>query len=177
MEVVYVVVVLLLALGAGFAVMAPRLRSHRLHERFGAEYAHAVTAHHGNVREAEHELADRLTRHRQLKLTPVDAAERDRALAELRGLQALFVEDPRQAVTRAEGLLDSLLGTIGYPEQGREAALSVDHGGRIPAYRAARQTLSTPEADSEELRQAMIAVRDLVLALLHHDRTGALAAH
>ncbi|MFE2721813.1 hypothetical protein [Kitasatospora sp. NPDC059327] len=172
-----IVVVAVVAAAALFAVLAPRLRSHRLRARFGPEYDRAVLAHDGDVRAAEHDLTDRVALRRRVKTVPVEAADRDRYLAELRGLQALFVEDPRQSAVRTARLLDSLLTDLGYPGEDRPELLSVDHATRVPAYRDARRTLDDPGADSEELRRSVIAARDLVVALLHDEQTGVPVRH
>ncbi|MEU1421325.1 MULTISPECIES: hypothetical protein [unclassified Kitasatospora] len=177
MDPLQIVIVAVIAAAALFAVLAPRLRSHRLRARFGPEYDRTVLVHEGDVRAAEHDLTDRLALRRRVKTVPVEAADRDRYLAELRGLQALFVEDPRQSAVRTARLLDSLLTDMGYPGEGRPEVLSVDHAARLPAYRDARRALDNPGADSEELRCSVIAVRDLIVELLHEERTGALARH
>ncbi|MED7951539.1 hypothetical protein [Streptomyces sp. BE303] len=179
MEPGYIAIAALLVLAALLAVVLPRLRSRRLHARFGPEYDNAVLGHDGQVRLAEQELSDRISRHRSLRITPLDAADRDRAAAELQGLQALFVEDPLRAVAEADSLLDTVLGRMGYPEKGRLEAVSVDHPAALARYRTARRTLVRAQGgeagDSEALRMALIAVRDLAQELLHRTRQGALA--
>ncbi|MEV0532589.1 hypothetical protein [Kitasatospora sp. NPDC050463] len=177
MEVLHIVVVAVVAAAALFAVLTPRLRSRRLRERFGPEYDRTVLVHNGDTRAAEHDLTDRLALRRRVKTVPVEAADRDRYLAELRGLQALFVEDPRQSAVRTARLLDSLLTDMGYPGEDRPEVLSVDHAARVPAYRDARRTLDDPGADSEDLRRSVIAVRDLVVELLGDDRGDVLTRH
>ncbi|WP_406206137.1 hypothetical protein OH807_32205 [Kitasatospora sp. NBC_01560] len=177
MEPLHIVLVAVITAAALFAVLAPRVRSRRLRERFGPEYDRAVLLHEGDVRAAEHDLTDRLALRRRVRTVPVEAADRDRYLAELRGLQALFVEDPRQSAVRTARLLDTVLTDMGFPGEDRPEVLSVDHAARVPGYRDARRVLADPGADSEELRRSVVADRDLIVELLHEDRSGILARH
>ncbi|GHH79663.1 hypothetical protein GCM10018781_58150 [Kitasatospora indigofera] len=169
MSVLVILMVCLLAVVAAGALAAPRLRTRRLRERFGPEYSRAVLGHGGDVHAAERELADRLKLLRGVELTPVDAAERELTERELARIQELFVDDPGTAAADADRLLSALLDKVGYPEKGRLGAVSVHHGEFVPGYRAARSTLERAQATrtgTEELRTALIALRELTLDVL-----------
>ncbi|MFC9324337.1 hypothetical protein [Kitasatospora sp. NPDC057015] len=169
MSVLVILTVCLLAVVAAAALAAPRLRTRRLRERFGAEYDRAVHGHGGDVHAAERELTDRVKLLRGLRLKPVEPAERERAERELARLQELFVDDPGTAAADADRLLTSVLDQVGYPEKGRLGAVSVHHGELVPQYRSAQSALErarATQAGTEELRTALIAVRDLVLDVL-----------
>ncbi|GGV39934.1 hypothetical protein GCM10010495_66630 [Kitasatospora herbaricolor] len=169
MSVLVILIVCLLAVVAAGALAAPRLKTRRLRERFGPEYSRTVLGHGGDVHAAERELADRLKLLRGLELKPLDAAERERTERELARIQELFVDDPGTAAADADRLLTAVLDKVGYPEKGRLGAVSVHHGELLPEYRAARSTLERAQAaqvGTEELRTALIALRDLTLDVL-----------
>ncbi len=86
--------------------------------------------------------------------------------------RARFVDDPRGAVTVADGLVTEVMQKRGYPigefEQ-RAADISVDHPVVVENYRAAHAIAlrhSSGQASTEDLRQAMVHYRALFQELL-----------
>jgi hypothetical protein len=150
-----------------------RRRSEQLRARYGSEYDRTVAGL--GRRRAESELADRERRVEQLNVRPLAAAEREHYVLQWRQLQALFVDDPRGAVTQADRLLDEVMNRRGYPLEDfdqRMADLSVHHARVLDNYRAAREiTLRhrRGEATTEDLRRAMVYFRALFVDLLESD--------
>jgi hypothetical protein len=148
-----------------------RKRSARLKERFGPEYDRAVIDFGGRTR-AEAELQKREQRVAQLKivsLTPADAARFSQAWS---ALQSRFIDNPKGAVVEADQLVRELMEKRGYPMgdfERRAADISVDYPGVVANYRAA-QAIATRdasgEADTEELRKAIVHYRTLFDELL-----------
>jgi ABC-type nickel/cobalt efflux system permease component RcnA len=141
-------------------------RSRRLRQTFGPEYDRTI-ADAPTRREAEEDLADRRRRREELDIRPLPAAARDRYLFEWRGVQERFVEDPASAIGEADDLIQQVMRERGYPVEDfdrRAADLSVDHADVVEHYREghaiAKRNLSG-EADTEELRQAMVHYRAL----------------
>ncbi|WP_371502296.1 hypothetical protein OG871_34800 [Kitasatospora sp. NBC_00374] len=170
--VIVIIAVLAVIAAAGFVLGLPRLRTRRLRERFGAEYERALRGHGDDVRAAERELTARVRQAEALPLRPLTAAEREAARQRLAEVQEMFVDDPGRAVGEADRQLTDLLDRLGYPVDGRPEALSVHHAPALPAYRTALGTLERAQAvqvGTEELRCALVAVRDLAQRLLVAD--------
>ncbi|MEU9129690.1 hypothetical protein AB0D08_16550 [Kitasatospora sp. NPDC048540] len=173
-----VIVAVLAVLAAGLAVALPRIRTRQLRARFGPEYERALRGHGDDVRGAERELTARIRDDRALQLRPLGPAEQENVRRRLAEVQEQFVDDPGRAAGDAERQLTGLLDRLGYPAQGRTEALSVHHATALPAYRTALGTLERAQAvqvGTEELRHALLAVRDLTLRVLA-DRQAAPAA-
>ncbi|WP_051966284.1 hypothetical protein [Kitasatospora mediocidica] len=187
MSTVIVLVILAVVIVAAAAGALPRLTTQRLRRRFGPEYDSTVSAHGGRTKEAEKELSERLRLVRALELKPLSRSRTESVVDRLAELQEMFVDDPARAVAEADRLLDTVLGEVGFPVKGRIAAVSVDHGDRVPAYRTAAQTLArgrTAEGGTvgaagadgdgpvgtEEFRTALLAIRDLCLDVLRAER-------
>ncbi|MCA1661592.1 MAG: hypothetical protein LC648_05325 [Novosphingobium sp.] len=141
-------------------------RSEGLKSRFGAEYD-TLAKHTGDESKAEALLAAREKRVAAFQFTPLTTDERNRFVGSWREVQAQFVDDPKGAVTRADGLLGEVMKARGYPvadfEQ-RAADLSVDHAEVVQHYRTAHDIAERHErgeAGTEDLRQAMIHFRAL----------------
>jgi hypothetical protein len=158
-----VIVALVIAVIAAWAIAQGRSR--RLRARFGPEYARLVQDA-GGRRAAEAELAEREKRVNRFSIRPLSGADRDRYRTAWRQIQALFVDNPRDAVTRAEALLSDVMAVRGYPEgdfEQRAADLSVHHPVLVQSYRSAHEVVD-PRGDSagtEGLRQAMVHYRAL----------------
>ncbi|MCX4690594.1 hypothetical protein OG401_40980 [Kitasatospora purpeofusca] len=166
MSIWIVLAVAVLATAAALAVLLPRLNTRRLQQRFGPEYDRTVRAHGGRTGEAEHELAGRLRQARQLALTRLPQRRAEEVGNQLAALQELFVDDPARSLDEAMTLLDGTLDEIGFPAEDRLAVLSVDHAALVPDYRTARQVQERSRSErvgTEELRTALLAVRDLCL--------------
>ena len=165
---VAVAVVVLAAVGW---LIWQRQRSEALREQYGPEYDRTVRQM-GDQRRAESELLKRQERVEQLDIRPLSASQRSEYMDRWRTVQAKFVDDPKGAVTDADGLVTDVLKARGYPiadfDQ-RAADLSVHHPRVVENYRAARDiTLRhrRGEATTEDLRQAMVYCRALFQDLL-----------
>ena len=168
-----IIAVLLIALGIAVVVwfVMQKQRSAKLKQRFGPEYDRAVIEFGGRTR-AEAELLKREQRVARLKivsLTPADAARFSHAWSTLQGR---FIDSPKGVVVEADQLVRELMEKRGYPMgdfERRAADISVDYPGVVSNYRAA-QVIATRdasgEADTEELRKAVIHYRTLFDELL-----------
>jgi hypothetical protein len=161
-----VVVVLVIVVAVVMYMRSRRNTTAGLKNRFGPEYDRAVIQH-GSERKAEAKLADRESRVDLLKIRDLDLVERERYLTEWQSVQSRFVDYPKGAVTEADELVCSLMKTRGYPVTDfdqRAADISVDHPLVVENYRSAHNIalrLSRGEANTEELRTAMIHYRSL----------------
>ena len=167
--VLIVLILVVIAAGAAFAVAYARRQG--LKQRFGDEYQHLV-AETNSKSAAEKELRGRERRHAELQLRALTPEARDAYATRWQDVQALFVDEPEEAVNQADALVTEIAGDIGYPTENdadKEAQLSVDHGRTLSAYRRAREIgerARNHEADVDELRQAVVDYRELVAALL-----------
>jgi hypothetical protein len=169
--IVLVLIVLAVAVGAVAWTTMQRRRTEELRERFGPEYDHAVQEL-GDQHQAEAELQARQKRVERLAIQPLEPAQRDRFIDAWRATQAQFVDEPTAAITEADRLVAEVMRARGYPvgdfEQ-RAADISVDHPDVLEHYRAAHTTALANQggqADTEELRQAMVHYRALFEDLL-----------
>src|SRR3954470_23695085 len=95
-----IVVIVLVALVLGVIWYSARRRrrdSEELKQIFGAEYERTVDAH-GETGEAEKELAARRERVQQLHIKTLSGEQSTRYARQWRDVQALFVDDPEQAI-------------------------------------------------------------------------------
>jgi hypothetical protein len=168
------VIVLLVVVGAVAWVLMQRRRSDQLRERFGAEYQRTVSEL-GDRQRAEAELAEREKRVSQFDMRRLSQQEFERFSQTWRATEARFVDEPVAAIKEAERLVVDLMRSRGYPigdfEQ-RAADISVDHPHVVENYRAARAIAimnERGEADTEQLRQAMVHYRALFEDLLETD--------
>jgi len=166
--VVLVLVIVGLILGP---IFARRKRSERFHDQFGPEYDRTVQSL-GNEKEAQAELDERRKHVETLNIRPLSLSERERYLADWTAVQSKFVDEPGQAVGDADRLIMEVMQLRAYPvsdfEQ-RAADISVNYPDLVSNYRAAREIALKNEqqqADTEELRQAMIHYRSLFKELL-----------
>ena len=164
-----IVVVLALAVfGLWFYL---RKRSDALQEKFGPEYDRVVNEADSRLR-AESELRQREKRLDDLDIRPLDPDTRRRYQERWDELQQRFVDDPAGAVGEADRLVIEVMRDRAYPVEDfeqRAADLSVDHPDVVENYRIAHGIAVEHEkgqADTEDLRQALVAYRALVEALL-----------
>lgn len=172
-------VVIVVALVAWAATQASRRRrTEALRSQFGDEYDRIVETAE-SPREAESELEQRRERREMLEIHPLPPGARLRYVEEWRALQARFVDDPAGALAAADTLVTKVMSERGYPMEGfdqRTADISVDHPRTVADYRAAH-AISTRiadhegdgEADTEEMRLAMVHYRSLFDELLEED--------
>src|SRR5262249_29906810 len=143
-----------------------RRRREHLRERFGPEYdrtLHAV----GTTGRADALLAEREKRVAEYRIRALDPEEQRRFSAEWTRVQAKFVDEPAAAVTEADRLVAEVMNARGYPMADfdrRAEDLTVEHGGVVEHYRAAREIATRHArnaASTEELRQALMHYREL----------------
>ena len=174
---IWFIVVVVVVLAVVGLVMTARQRRHSLQERFGAEYDRSVESA-GGRRQAERELRDKVTRRDQLDIRPLTAESRERYADEWASVQEGFVDAPGDAVDQADALVVQVMMERGYPVEDfetRSDMASVDHPGVVDHYRAAHQIRSanrTGEADTEQLRVAVVHYRWLFDALLGESETA-----
>jgi len=146
-------------------------RTLKLKQRFGPEYDMTVSEFGSRVR-AEAELTSREKRVAGfdiVPLTPADAVSFTQAWS---ALQCRFIDNPKGVVLDADHLVRELMAKRGYPMgdfERRAADISVDHPGIVAAYRAAQEIAARDErgeADTEELRKAVVHYRTLFDELL-----------
>jgi hypothetical protein len=155
-------------------MLARRKRSDRLHDQFGSEYEHTVQVL-GDEKKAQNELEERQKYVKALDIRPLSEIEHKRYTADWAAIQSKFVDEPGQAIVDADRLIMEVMQLRAYPiadfEQ-RAADVSVSYPELVSNYRAARViALKNQEhqADTEELRQAMIYYRSLFDELLVTD--------
>lgn len=169
--VIVLLIALVAAIGAAVWLYMRSRRTGQLQERFGPEYDRAL-AEHRDQGKAERELEQRAERVEHLSIRPLTPAEHDRYADRWRSAQARFVDDPPGATDEADELVGEVMAARGYPvgdfEQ-RAADVSVQHPRVVEHYRAAHQIAlqnSRGDADTEELRQALVHYRVLFEDLL-----------
>jgi hypothetical protein len=170
-----IVAVLAIALVIAGVVIARQRRSQQLQQGFGPEYGRTL-AEKGDRREAEAELAERRDRRRQLEIRELDPESRERYAERWRAAQRTFVDQPSVAVAEADRLVGEVMHERGYPVEEdferRAADVSVDHPVVVENYRAAHGIsvrAARNEADTEDLRQALVHFRALFEELLGAD--------
>jgi hypothetical protein len=170
--IILAVVLILVAAAAIIAALVHRKRqSLRLKTRFGAEYERTVERAGGRSK-AEAELRQREARVAKLDIRPLPAEEARRFSQAWSGLQGRFVDNPKGAVVQADKLVRELMTARGYPMgdfERRASDISVDHPGVVDAYRSAQVIAAKDargEADTEELRKAIVHYRTLFADLL-----------
>jgi hypothetical protein len=168
-----VVAVIALAVIALIWYLVRSARSRALQQRFGSEYDRTVAGTDGR-REAESELRARQDRVDELDLTPLSRPDHDRFAAEWTKVQAEFVDDPVEAVSDADHLIQTVMQRRGYPMEDfdrRAADLSVAHPDVVQNYRSAhsiavKETRDAETTNTEALRKAMVYYRSLFDELL-----------
>jgi hypothetical protein len=170
--IIIAVVLVVVIIGAVLAtVFARRRRSERLQDHFGPEYDHTVQTM-GDEKKAQTELDERQKHVEALDIRPLSVSERERYLADWSAVQSKFVDEPGQAIVDADRLIMEVMQLRAYPvsdfEQ-RAADISVNYPALVSNYRAAREIANKNkqhQANTEELRQAMIYYRSLFEELL-----------
>ena len=169
--IILVVILVAVALAAIISVSVERQRTLRLKRRYGPEYD-LMVARFGNRRKAEAELMRRERHVSRLQISPLSPADAARYSQAWSMLQSRFVDNPKGAVAEADQLVREVMEKRGYPMgdfEARAADISVDHPGVVSNYRAARIIAARDikgEADTEELRQAVVHYRTLFDELL-----------
>jgi hypothetical protein len=173
---IIVVVVAILAIG-GWLLYSKR-RSEHLRTHFGSEYERQVEEK-GSRAKAEADLAERERRVSKLDIRPLSPADQERFLDRWTKVQATFVDDPARSVDYADALLAEVMTARGYPVNDfdqRAGDISVDHPNVVQHYRAGHDIAirhSKGEANTDELRQALIHYRALFEELVTSRETAA----
>jgi hypothetical protein len=172
---------LLIAILVRGVIIARRKRSEDLRQRFGPEYERHV-AETGDRTAAETELREREQRRDKLDIRELRPEERDRFQESWSSIQRDFVDNPSRALNDADGLINGIMRTRGYPVEDfdrRAEDISVDHPDVVRQYREARGVRNDSADDSgggsvdtERQRHALTAYRSLVAALLGRDATS-----
>jgi hypothetical protein len=168
-----ILVLVLIAVATGVVAwfVMRRQRSVHLKRRFGAEYDRAVIELGGRG-QAEAELTKRQQRVARLEIKPLTPADAVRFSQGWNTLQSRFVDNPKGVVAEADLLVRELMAKRGYPMgdfELRAADISVDYPGVVSSYRAAQAIAvrdARGEADTEELRKAVVHYRTLFAELL-----------
>ena len=167
-----VVALLLIGLAAWFFYQ--RKQSQRLQQRFGTEYGRTVDEL-GSQTKAESELKAREKRVEHLNIVPLAPPEAASFGQAWKALQGRFVDDPKGVVVEAGELVREVMLKRGYPMgdfERRAADISVDHPAVVDNYRAAQAIVvrdGRGEADTEDLRKAVVHFRALFNELLEVD--------
>lgn len=172
---ILIAVVVLVVLGVVLWSVSRRRRSARLKEHFGPEYERTV-GELGEEKAAEAELLERQKKRKKLDIVELSPEARQEHAAMWQRVQTDFVDDPQDAVGRAERLVTRVMRERGYPiddfEQ-RAADISVDHPDIVENYRSAHaiyQTHHNGGINTEDARQAFVHYRALFDRLLgSHD--------
>lgn len=126
----------------------------------------------GGRSKAEVELRKREQRVARLNITPLAPADAARFTHAWNALQGRFIDNPKGVVAEADQLVRELMVKRGYPMgdfEHRAADISVDHPGVVTSYRSAQAIAARDEcgeADTEELRKAVVHYRTLFDELL-----------
>lgn len=158
------------------------LRTVKLRRQFGPEYNRAVEEL-GSPARAERELAARARRVERVRFRELSDFDRRRFTSAWSNIQAQFVDDPALAVQTANALIQELMLARGYPSgdyEHRVADLSVEHPAVVQHYRAAwalSESSRNGQANTEELRQAVVHYRVLFADLLQESGSGHPSLH
>lgn len=167
-------IVLIALIALGVWLWQRQRTSRSLQEQFGPEYDRTVESE-GGRRSAESELQERQRRLDELEIRELPTATRRRYQGSWQMTQARFVDSPAEAVAEADRLVTEVMAARGYPMEDfdqRAADISVDHPHLVENYRSAHEISrlsSRNEADTEELRRAMVHFRALFEELLASD--------
>ena len=163
--------VILMAAIVALLVSLRQRKSQRLQRRFGPEYGRAVDEI-GSRTKAESELEAREKRVGKLTITPLSPGDATRFTQAWSAMQGRFIDNPKGVVAEADRLVRELMMKRGYPMgdfDRRAADISVDHPAVVENYRAAQSIAMRDErgeADTEELRKAVVHYRTLFDELL-----------
>jgi hypothetical protein len=168
---VLIAVVALVVVAIVVWLLVRRSRSRELQREFGSEYDRTM-ARSDRRSLAESDLRERRDRVERLNIRPLSQSDHDRFASEWTKVQAEFVDEPSEAVSDADGLIQQVMTTRGYPVEDfdqRAADISVDHPDVVENYRSAHSIAVKErqgESDTESLRKAMTYYRSLFDELL-----------
>ena len=155
------------------AVVIEKQRSAALKRRFGPEYERVVDEH-GDRKEAEATLRERLKRRKAVELRDLPAADVERYRAQWHAVQSGFVDDPGGSVAAARNLVEQVMADRGYHDAtadtdddeapGPVELVAVDHPQLVANYRTART--GGAAASLDDLRATFVHYRELFEAML-----------
>jgi len=155
--VIVIVVVVILGIILGL-VFSRRNKTEKLQNKFGTEYDHTVESL-GDDKRAQKELVERQKHVESLEIRPLSAVERERYLADWNSVQSKFVDEPGQAIIKADHLIIEVMELRNYPISDfdqRAADVSVKYPDLVANYRAAREIAirnMEKKATTEDLRR------------------------
>jgi len=158
------------------ATMLRKRRTAALQQHFGTEYDRTVEAA-DDRRGAEAELRGREKQRAQLDIRPLPEGSRARAAEEWSGIQERFVDQPSTAVISADSLVCRVMAERGYPMtdfDSQAQLVSVDHPAVVENFRIAHGIFAraqTQQANTEDLREALLRYRSLFDELLRRDES------
>lgn len=173
--IVAVVLTVIAVAAVAWIFMQRQRRTQRLQQRFGPEYGRTVNELGGQTK-AEAELEKREDRVAGLNIRSLAPAEAAKFAEAWNSLQGRFVDNPKEVVAEADRLVRDLMMKRGYPMgdfEHRAADISVHHPGVVATYRSAQVIAARDargEADTEELRRAVVHYRTLFDELLEVNR-------
>ena len=174
---VVLILVLAIAVAAAGWMYYQQQRRKALRARFGPEYTHAVKQY-GNQTRAEEALSARQRRLEKLHIIHLTSVDQQRFLERWQTVQRDFVDDPAASIQRADGLVSEVMKARGYPVsdfEHRAEDISVDHPDVVQNFRAAHAIAEREkrgEANTEDLRQALVHYRELFDDLLESHHVG-----
>ena len=160
-----------LVIGVAAWLVTQKQRTLKLKQRFGSEYDQTVSEL-GSRGNGEAELTSREKRVAGLSVMPLTPADAVRFTQAWSALQGRFIDNPKGVLLDADILVRELMAKRGYPMgdfEHRAADISVNHPGVVAAYRVAQEIAARNErgeADTEELRKAVVHYRTLFDELL-----------
>ena len=139
-----------------------RREQNNLKETFGTEYDQTY-AGAVDSKTAKAELKARQERVASYQLKELEPEQRRAFLAEWQSMQAMFVDDPNKAISRADVLLSDVMRARGYEsdlsdEDARIGDVSVGHGEEAASFREAARVAKLNRdgrATTEDLRRAI----------------------
>ena len=165
---VLVLVIFGLLLGSAFS---KRQRSKKYTDKYGTEYDQTVKSLGGHTK-AQTEMDQRQKHVDSLDIRSLSLSERERYLVEWKAVQAKFIDQPGPATVEADHLIMEVMQLRNYPVADfdqRAADISINYPELVTNYRLARAIAIKNErhqADTEELRQALVHYRALFNELL-----------
>jgi hypothetical protein len=162
------IVIAIIVVAAAGVLATVELRRRALRQRFGAEYDRLVKEK--GARQAEAELVARQRRLAELNIRELSTEQRAGYVRQWAAVQERFVDEPADAVRRADELVVAVERSRGYPADDPDEALealTVDHAGAVEGYREARDvTASGDGVSTEQYRVALLRYRDLFTSLV-----------
>ena len=174
--VIAIIVILALVVIGAALMMSRRKQGERLKQQFGAEYDHQVEEAGGSRAKAESRFwraRNASSRSTSTRFRPNGAAPSPRTGSRCRRASSTILSG---SIALADALVAEVMKARGYPvddfEQ-RAADISVEHPQVVQNYRAAHEIALRQErgqADTEDLRSALLGYRSLFEELLHADQ-------